>query len=215
MVDHGKKVQVDDLKEEFEEYNGPEIFWKLEIPKVKIMSSSLPVLPIYYFVDGWVTSRISAARVLQTPLRFLGMPDSSCEDSYFFQIPIDQHLYTTSLNLEVIRFGSIGETGTSTGQILVGKAQIKLPKVFKEPIIGGVFNLLKNVGTECSLQGQIEVNLQVVKFIRKISSLPPSVGWTMVSIDVQQHNNNRRSKRRRDPRNLQLHHRSNQSLVNF
>ncbi|KAJ4961274.1 hypothetical protein NE237_021184 [Protea cynaroides] len=149
---------------EFEEYSGhDEIFLKLDIPTVKIISTNnslLPVLPIYFYVDVWITSKISATRVVLTPLRVLGMPDPSCDDSYYIPIPNVQHLFTSSLSLEVIRVGSISETGTSTGEILVGKAQIDLSKTCKGEV-RGFFHLLKNVGTECSLQGQIEVNLEL------------------------------------------------------
>ncbi|KAJ4951862.1 hypothetical protein NE237_028694 [Protea cynaroides] len=222
---HGKMVIVDDKKYAFEENEGNQIFLQVDIKRVKmISSSSYSLLPIHYYVVAWITSPFGAALVHTRPW-VVGMPvPSTSKQCCYVPIPIDEHLFTTSLSLEVIRAASIDEAGTSTGEILLGKARIRLSKTFKKPV-EAVCDLVKNMGTGCRLQGQLEVNLKVwspkkhkspEQAAAAAAALAPPMCCEVINIDddsdveiVHQNNNNRRRKRRRDRRNQQVHRRYN------
>ncbi|XP_042486907.1 uncharacterized protein LOC122067126 isoform X2 [Macadamia integrifolia] len=118
-----------------------------------------------YYVVAW----ISPENIIETPLK-VAAPNPSWDLSY--DILVDEPISIASLKLEVVRVGFQGEIGTSTGQVVVGRAQIPLSKTLKKRVRGFI-DLVKFDGTECCFQGSIEVYLELENRRQPRSPPPP------------------------------------------
>ncbi|KDP44824.1 hypothetical protein JCGZ_01324 [Jatropha curcas] len=78
-----------------------------------------------------------------------------------FCIPLENPMDCKVLHLEVIRTYSRSDPGTSTGEVLVGKMQLPLPKLSTK--IQGLFGFVKPEGIGYKVAGGIYLSMELTK----------------------------------------------------